>query len=140
MIRRPPRSTLFPYTTLFRSIFFSGVLRRVSKQNTAWRRGERFWRSRWRRGGIVGARRAIDCGLNGFRETLQHSAVILAEGSGMCGKHFEQSNYFFARAHRGSNHGTNAKGATTLTIHTFVGLGIVTAQQFSGAHAFAGKT
>src|SRR3989475_11772797 len=25
MIRRPPRSTLFPYTTLFRSIFTSGV-------------------------------------------------------------------------------------------------------------------
>src|SRR3712207_9581283 len=24
MIRRPPRSTLFPYTTLFRSIFFPG--------------------------------------------------------------------------------------------------------------------
>src|SRR5438477_2114395 len=27
MIRRPPRSTLFPYTTLFRSGEFSGVLR-----------------------------------------------------------------------------------------------------------------
>src|SRR5256885_12003833 len=26
MIRRPPRSTLFPYTTLFRSGFGSGVL------------------------------------------------------------------------------------------------------------------
>src|SRR2546430_9440655 len=25
MIRRPPRSTLFPYTTLFRSIFARGV-------------------------------------------------------------------------------------------------------------------
>src|SRR5687768_17654257 len=25
MIRRPPRSTLFPYTTLFRSYLFSGV-------------------------------------------------------------------------------------------------------------------
>src|ERR1044072_3115325 len=24
MIRRPPRSTLFPYTTLFRSIYFKG--------------------------------------------------------------------------------------------------------------------
>src|SRR2546425_9271048 len=24
MIRRPPRSTLFPYTTLFRSLFFAG--------------------------------------------------------------------------------------------------------------------
>ena len=26
MIRRPPRSTLFPYTTLFRSSFSSGIL------------------------------------------------------------------------------------------------------------------
>src|SRR2546426_3243407 len=26
MIRRPPRSTLFPYTTLFRSVYFNGVL------------------------------------------------------------------------------------------------------------------
>src|SRR2546425_7922056 len=25
MIRRPPRSTLFPYTTLFRSLFFGAV-------------------------------------------------------------------------------------------------------------------
>src|SRR3712207_8388274 len=24
MIRRPPRSTLFPYTTLFRSLYFAG--------------------------------------------------------------------------------------------------------------------
>src|SRR3712207_7291775 len=29
MIRRPPRSTLFPYTTLFRSLSAAGVLRRV---------------------------------------------------------------------------------------------------------------
>src|SRR5258708_20630071 len=26
MIRRPPRSTLFPYTTLFRSLFFIPIL------------------------------------------------------------------------------------------------------------------
>src|SRR2546430_11512581 len=26
MIRRPPRSTLFPYTTLFRSFFWGGIL------------------------------------------------------------------------------------------------------------------
>src|SRR5258708_27370145 len=26
MIRRPPRSTLFPYTTLFRSIFTAGLV------------------------------------------------------------------------------------------------------------------
>src|SRR2546430_9682864 len=29
MIRRPPRSTLFPYTTLFRSDLFDGDLQRV---------------------------------------------------------------------------------------------------------------
>src|SRR5256885_4252980 len=29
MIRRPPRSTLFPYTTLFRSFAFAGALRHV---------------------------------------------------------------------------------------------------------------
>src|SRR5260221_4862842 len=29
MIRRPPRSTLFPYTTLFRSIFFEVVPRTI---------------------------------------------------------------------------------------------------------------
>src|SRR5256885_6347233 len=28
MIRRPPRSTLFPYTTLFRSLIFSGLVRK----------------------------------------------------------------------------------------------------------------
>src|SRR3712207_8672954 len=27
MIRRPPRSTLFPYTTLFRSVFGTGPIR-----------------------------------------------------------------------------------------------------------------
>src|SRR2546422_10078993 len=32
MIRRPPRSTLFPYTTLFRSVFYLGILAR-------WQRG-----------------------------------------------------------------------------------------------------
>src|SRR5438270_2294242 len=32
MIRRPPRSTLFPYTTLFRSI--AGIQSATSRQNT----------------------------------------------------------------------------------------------------------
>src|SRR3712207_8009263 len=32
MIRRPPRSTLFPYTTLFRSMRRTGVLRSSSSQ------------------------------------------------------------------------------------------------------------
>src|SRR5256886_7452363 len=35
MIRRPPRSTLFPYTTLFRSLCYALLLRH--QQNAAWR-------------------------------------------------------------------------------------------------------
>src|SRR2546421_5845611 len=35
MIRRPPRSTLFPYTTLFRSVFFAteDVMSRLNREN-----------------------------------------------------------------------------------------------------------
>src|SRR5256885_12950074 len=35
MIRRPPRSTLFPYTTLFRSIHRADVLQRVNLRREA---------------------------------------------------------------------------------------------------------
>src|ERR1035441_6065925 len=34
MIRRPPRSTLFPYTTLFRSLSAEGYHRRIHEQST----------------------------------------------------------------------------------------------------------
>src|ERR1039458_10144202 len=34
MIRRPPRSTLFPYTTLFRSGYAAGELQTISVSNT----------------------------------------------------------------------------------------------------------
>src|SRR5205809_3219223 len=37
LIRRPPRSTLFPYTTLFRSVQITGGVARV----VAWRRAAR---------------------------------------------------------------------------------------------------
>src|SRR3712207_7274601 len=38
MIRRPPRSTLFPYTTLFRSVFLTGQpdLLQPLRQSTHW--------------------------------------------------------------------------------------------------------
>src|SRR3712207_7881598 len=36
MIRRPPRSTLFPYTTLFRSRHFKPLLRRAGVPDIRW--------------------------------------------------------------------------------------------------------
>src|SRR2546423_6248178 len=48
MIRRPPRSTLFPYTTLFRSGFLWRIIRRLA---SSWRkfhrpRSRRRWKKR----------------------------------------------------------------------------------------------
>src|SRR3712207_7055570 len=37
MIRRPPRSTLFPYTTLFRSLLVDGIPVAVAEDGTVWR-------------------------------------------------------------------------------------------------------
>src|SRR5256885_16958718 len=46
MIRRPPRSTLFPYTTLFRSLFAVELGRwSVPFDDAEWRRWEQKW---WR--------------------------------------------------------------------------------------------
>src|SRR5260221_2687786 len=41
MIRRPPRSTLFPYTTLFRSVSFDSDLFRISDSRRASRLPQR---------------------------------------------------------------------------------------------------
>src|SRR2546422_9424722 len=54
MIRRPPRSTLFPYTTLFRSLPRGGQCRRPEPR---WRRLPR--RRRVRRGRRAGQPRAL---------------------------------------------------------------------------------
>src|SRR5438874_10606501 len=46
MIRRPPRSTLFPYTTLFRS----EVLQLAARRSTQALVLRHLWRDAWRRG------------------------------------------------------------------------------------------
>src|SRR3712207_7789249 len=56
MIRRPPRSTLFPYTTLFRSLQQQAALVAVSLDRVAWAATERA-PERVARG--LGRRRAV---------------------------------------------------------------------------------
>src|SRR2546421_7914382 len=54
MIRRPPRSTLFPYTTLFRSAYPDCSYR--GRSYRGW--SERGWSERWGRGGGNGRARS----------------------------------------------------------------------------------
>src|SRR2546426_8305879 len=69
MIRRPPRSTLFPYTTLFRS----QVRRAVAALDVVARGGERFARDARRVGAHVGdeADRAFRAELDALVEALR---------------------------------------------------------------------
>src|SRR3989442_7471428 len=48
MIRRPPRSTLFPYTTLFRSIPFAGLDQTASTSHSVSTQRERSFDDGWR--------------------------------------------------------------------------------------------
>src|SRR3712207_8865385 len=43
MIRRPPRSTLFPYTTLFRSLVAEGLLTRSLLISSSWNGRRSAW-------------------------------------------------------------------------------------------------
>src|SRR5215204_2779830 len=85
MIRRPPRSTLFPYTTLFRSPRREGigegadaergllrVLRaRILAQQAVWRLADRLRRVRRRTGGRAGDRHPRHGGRQGVPPLLE---------------------------------------------------------------------
>src|SRR5947209_17138080 len=53
MIRRPPRSTLFPYTTLFRSPFGSRAAGSLDRYHAAWHYAELYHRARRHRAGSL---------------------------------------------------------------------------------------
>src|SRR5256885_11159752 len=69
MIRRPPRSTLFPYTTLFRSCFAIAGIARLCKvsMNGAFNRGKLRLTS-----GLFGR-----CGVNGMAGRLPGKGQFL---------------------------------------------------------------
>src|SRR2546427_9521050 len=76
MIRRPPRSTLFPYTTLFRSLVLAGLVMAVSQLTSV--AGRIVW-------GVVADRilsRRVMLGLLGDRKSTRlnssHSQISYA--------------------------------------------------------------
>src|SRR3712207_6982586 len=78
MIRRPPRSTLFPYTTLFRSSFNTRVVRRSNAlQDWAYGRGLRYGEvaatGRGARGAVTAA--GLTAGLGALRSE-EHTSEL----------------------------------------------------------------
>src|SRR2546428_10337857 len=71
MIRRPPRSTLFPYTTLFRS---RALRRPLGRRAPGPARGARAARLPWRRGG---ARDRKSTRLNSSHDQISYAGFCL---------------------------------------------------------------
>src|SRR5438132_10777257 len=76
MIRRPPRSTLFPYTTLFRSKTIKGGCDEVAEANH--RRAGRPGRAGGGRGGFPRAARAEDAGGDRKSTRLNSSHTVIS--------------------------------------------------------------
>src|SRR2546429_9834621 len=75
MIRRPPRSTLFPYTTLFRSFFlFIRVIRMLAMDTSLW--SDDVW--------VVDST-PVQCGCS--RETVKRSDAAGRAEYGYCASH-----------------------------------------------------
>src|SRR5256885_6158831 len=77
MIRRPPRSTLFPYTTLFRSVRAGGAHRRNTRKKALEKGGRP--RSRPRTGGRAEPRRRDrkSTRLNSSHLVISHAVFCL---------------------------------------------------------------
>src|SRR3712207_8576715 len=87
MIRRPPRSTLFPYTTLFRSLFGSGLGEKEERTDgwfTLYRRDDRD-RRRQLRSGLAGRRRADRRPRHGDRRrSEEHTSELQSRQNFVC--------------------------------------------------------
>jgi len=82
----------------------------------------------------------IDRIQNCLCQPLQDGGVIFGKGICLRRKNFEEADHLLAEAHWCGQDATDAEIAAVLTIHAKVSLGIVAAQEFSGADAFSGET
>src|SRR3712207_7975967 len=102
MIRRPPRSTLFPYTTLFRSIVVRderglAVVEEVLGHRAARVRGEELDRRR-----LVGRGGDDDRGLHGDRKStrLNSSHANISYAVFCLKKKKKKNNHTYYQAHK----------------------------------------
>src|SRR3712207_7022841 len=80
MIRRPPRSTLFPYTTLFRSRALAALVPR----------GHRDEGARRRRRGVLGDRLPVSA--RGHRRSEEHTSELQSRQYLVCRLLLEKKN------------------------------------------------
>src|SRR3712207_8030388 len=97
MIRRPPRSTLFPYTTLFRSRVPAHPERAGIRARLLVRPNVRFWppaRDRRRRERIQPVEHGLACGAAGNRaRSEEHTSELQSRQYLVCRLLLEKKTY-----------------------------------------------
>src|SRR2546421_4123985 len=99
MIRRPPRSTLFPYTTLFRS---STSLPTITSSGEARTASARFL-------GWIFANGTVTFPLTSIRRSEEHTSELQSRSDLVCRLLLEKK-----KKHHGTNHTTQTCDATSL--------------------------
>src|SRR2546427_912658 len=84
MIRRPPRSTLFPYTTLFRSPLNCSTLDNVNKEGARWRATSRSVHSLHSHGALADS--PGQCCGSGIceRRSEEHTSELQSQSNLVC--------------------------------------------------------
>src|SRR5256885_3614073 len=90
MIRRPPRSTLFPYTTLFRS--------RVARQSTCKIQTEQSFLEFLEPGALVHSRRRLILEIQGRTRSEEHTSELQSPCNIVCRLLLEKKTTDNARA------------------------------------------
>src|SRR2546430_10756788 len=78
MIRRPPRSTLFPYTTLFRSAF--ATRRALGSQALAKDHVRDVWCPRW----LQGLRQDLRLAVRTLARSEEHTSELQSQSNLVC--------------------------------------------------------
>src|SRR3989449_10985279 len=122
MIRRPPRSTLFPYTTLFRSLSAaidacarelkmtrSGLLAQAAREFVARRRRDPDPTEAWNRVIDRGGQPGDDPAARAFRRRTK--AVVRASGRGRRGYAADRAGGSASACLKGARPGIGSRGA-----------------------------
>src|SRR2546430_5953094 len=80
MIRRPPRSTLFPYTTLFRSCHLN-------------RRAHKFRMRRYTRSSVAGRRLRVGARKCRSKRSEEHTSELQSQSNLVCRLLLEKKNW-----------------------------------------------
>src|SRR3712207_7547243 len=96
MIRRPPRSTLFPYTTLFRSVMAALVESGVANLNFGDRDSVGFFQMRtgiWNQGEYAGYPEKPELQMKWFIRSEEHTSELQSRQYLVCRLLLEKKKY-----------------------------------------------